>query len=270
MVKLQLYYSLVILQKGGPIMKIGLKELSAAGVFTAIVCMATLVLKIDIPATQGYFNLGDSMIYVAALLFGPFVGGVAGGLGASLADIMTGALWYAPGTLAIKAVEGVIVGYLMQRFHKTVEVTSKWKWLTVLIGIGLGGLIYCLGSTYYIGIFASILAERLFWAVIAILTGAFLVYFGLRLQQPLISWHVLSVLCGGAEMILGYYLYETLLLPYILPLFMPVWTIYALVEVPFNVGQAVIGLIIALPIVRTVSHAFPSLETSRSSDKQAV
>ena len=228
-------------------MKIGLKELSAAGVFTAIVCMATLVLKIDIPATQGYFNLGDSMIYVAALLFGPFVGGVAGGLGASLADIITGALWYAPGTLAIKAVEGVIVGYLMQRFHKTVEVTSKWKSLAVPIGVGLGGLIYILGSTYYIGIFANILAEQLFWTAIAILTGALLVYFGIR-RQPPISWHVVSVLCGGTEMILGYYLYETLLLPYILPLFMPVWEIYALVEVPFNIGQAVIGLIIALPL----------------------
>jgi len=249
-------------------MKIGLKELCAAGVFTGIVCMATLVLKIDIPATQGYFNLGDSMIYVAALLFGPVVGGIAGGLGASLADIITGALWYAPGTFAIKAIEGLIVGYLMQRFHATVELTSKWKLLAVPIGVGLGGLIYILGSTYYIGIFANISAEQLFWTTMAILTGVLLVYFGTR-RKPPISWHVVSVLCGGTEMILGYYLYETLLLPYILPLFMPVWEIYALVEVPFNVGQAVIGLIIALPIVRTVSHAFPSLEISYNSSKQA-
>lgn len=249
-------------------MKIGLKELSTAGVFTAVVCIATLVLKVDIPATQGYFNLGDSMIYVAALLFGPIVGGIAGGLGASLADIITGAPWFAPGTFAIKAAEGLIVGYLGRRFRSTTGLTSRWKMFTVLIGVGLGGLIYCLGSTYYIGIFGNILAEQLFWAVVATLTGALIIYFGVR-HQPLISWQVVSVLCGGTEMILGYYLYETLLLPYILPLFMPVWEIYALIEVPFNIGQAVIGLIIALPIVRTVLRALPSLELSYSSDKQA-
>ena len=71
----------------------------------------------------------------------------------------------------------------------------------------------------------------------------------------MINWQIVSIMCGGTAMILGYYLYETLLLPLILP----EWEIIAIAEVPFNIGQAVIGLMIAMPIVRTVWHALPSL-----------
>jgi uncharacterized membrane protein len=63
-------------------------QLALAAVMAALVFVATMVIRITIPATGGYFNVGDSMIYVAALLFGPFVGGLAGGIGASLVDVL--------------------------------------------------------------------------------------------------------------------------------------------------------------------------------------
>ena len=44
-----------------------------AAVFAALVFVVTsLIPPIPIPATGGYFNLGEATIYVAALLFGPF------------------------------------------------------------------------------------------------------------------------------------------------------------------------------------------------------
>lgn len=236
-------------------MRFGLRELSILAIFTGVVCVATLVLKIDIPLTYGFFNVGDSMVYVAALLFGPIIGGIAGGVGSSLADVLLGALWYAPGTLVIKGVEGLIVGYLGYKIRPKIGPSSaKWDALGVFFGIGLGATAVYLGFTYYIGIFGNFVIEKLFWVAIALLLGVFIVYFGLR-HGPRLNWQIVSVLCGGVEMVLGYYLYETLILPYIVPQ----WEIIAIAEVPFNIGQAVIGLMIALPIVRTVRRSIPSL-----------
>lgn len=56
-------------------------ELAIGAVFAALVCVATLALTLGIPATGGYFNIGEIVIYVAALLFGPIVGALAGGVG---------------------------------------------------------------------------------------------------------------------------------------------------------------------------------------------
>ena len=49
-------------------------KIAAAAIFASLVAAATLLFVIPIPATSGYFNLGETLIYVAALLFGPLVG----------------------------------------------------------------------------------------------------------------------------------------------------------------------------------------------------
>ncbi len=88
------------------------RELSAAAIFAALTFVVTRYTAIPIPATRGIFNLGEAVIYVAALAFGPLVGLLAGGLGSSLADIAAGVGYYAPFTLVIKGIEGYIVGRL--------------------------------------------------------------------------------------------------------------------------------------------------------------
>jgi hypothetical protein len=55
------------------------------------------------------------------------------------------------------------------------------------------------------------------------------------------------VLAGGVVMVLGYFLYET----YLFGLGA------ALVEVPINIGQVTIGLIVSVPLVRVVSKIIP-------------
>lgn len=52
-------------------------QIAIAAIFAALVAAATLTFVIPIPATSGYFNLGEALIYVAALLFGPVVGLIA-------------------------------------------------------------------------------------------------------------------------------------------------------------------------------------------------
>ena len=44
-------------------------KIAVAAIFAALVAAATLLFVIPIPATSGYFNLGETLIYVAALLF---------------------------------------------------------------------------------------------------------------------------------------------------------------------------------------------------------
>ncbi len=87
------------------------RDIAAAAVFIALTFVVTRYTVIPIPATKGYFNLGEVVIYIAALVFGPLVGAIAGGLGAGLADLIA-APQFAPFTLVIKGAEGFIVGRL--------------------------------------------------------------------------------------------------------------------------------------------------------------
>ena len=227
------------------------KTLAITSIFTVFTCVATCVLKVDIPQTKGYFNIGDSAVYITALLFGPIIGGVAGGIGPMLADLILGAPWFAPGTLTIKFIEGILVGYISHKPNPLEKWKRFWKLLTVFIGIFLAFTIYEVGSAFYsvewqftpLGIYmGSIQFNPSFWMIVAILLEAFLIYVGVGLD-PKVVWQGLAVLIGGAEMILGYFIYEFYFLGF------GYATFY---EVPFNIGQATIGLALAIPAVRAV------------------
>jgi uncharacterized membrane protein len=165
-------------------------DIAVSAIFAALVFVATYSFVISIPATSGYFNLGETVIYVAALVFGPLAGAVSGGVGAMMADILLGPQ-FAPGTLVIKGFEGAIVGLLSRR----------------------------------LGAFTS---NRTLSASIA-------------------------VLIGGLEMVVGYFIYEQLVLGYPLAI--------ALAEVPFNLVQMAVGLIVAVPIMHAVLQVFPQLKS---------
>ena len=88
----------------------GVRVLTQNALLTALVAVATLTIRIPMPATQGYLNLGDAGIFVAALVFGPRTGLIAGGVGSALADLLGGYPHWAPFTLVIKGLEGFAVG----------------------------------------------------------------------------------------------------------------------------------------------------------------
>ena len=76
----------------------------------------------------GYFNVGDVMIFVAALTFSPLVGAASGGLGSAIADIIGFPLFAIP-TLVIKGLEGLIAGL----------VTNKKSIHRDVIAVGMAG-----------------------------------------------------------------------------------------------------------------------------------
>lgn len=112
------------------------RQLVRLALLTALVAIATLAIRIPIPATEGYINVGDTVIIVAALLAGGRVGGLAGGVGSALADLMGGYPHWVPFTLVIKGAEGWIMG-------------TCGQWLDVdlqrLKGLLLTGGIACMG-----------------------------------------------------------------------------------------------------------------------------
>ena len=109
-------------------------KLALSAIFTALVCVATLTFVISIPATSGYFNLGETLIYTAALIFGPLIGGIAGGAGAAIADILGGFAQFAPVTLIVKGLEGAIVGLLNNKIRKRTRSLSLSATISILIG----------------------------------------------------------------------------------------------------------------------------------------
>src|SRR5215831_15059623 len=110
--------------------------ITITAVFTALVFLSTYLFQIPIPATQGYFNLGDIMIFISSLTFGPVVGGFAGGVGSSLSDAIGGFGTFAPFTLVIKGFEGFVSGLIAQRKSNRILLLLAW---------GVGSLIMVSG-----------------------------------------------------------------------------------------------------------------------------
>lgn len=88
------------------------KKLCIMGLLIALTCVATMCVHIPIPATNGYINIGDSIILIAAVFFGGPVGLAAGGIGSALADLLLGYTNYVPITLVVKGIEGLMAAQI--------------------------------------------------------------------------------------------------------------------------------------------------------------
>jgi uncharacterized membrane protein len=250
----------ICLNRAKNVLKTPLK-LTAAIVFAAMVCVVTLAFTLSVPVTGGYFNLGETVIYVAALVFGPFVGAIAGGVGAAIADVIV-APPFALGTLVIKSIEGALVGFLGKKLTRQTS-KSTWKIYTTLLGIVIGILLAATGAVYYsgnvdlyIGIpppqtpSVTFFVPAEFWYIIGSVAALLIISVSLRVE-PELGWTILSTIIGGLAMVIGYFLYEQIVLG----------KIGAVFEMPINIGQMLIGLIVAIPIVRFVFRSFPQLKS---------
>lgn len=242
-------------------------QLSITAIFTSLVFVATVIFSIYVPLTEGFFNIGESMVYITALLFGPLVGAFAGGVGSTFADLFLGYPHYAPATLVIKACEGAVVGVLSQ---KRLKFSSKlqWKVFTVTFGLIAGILLGTIGSLYYSGSVQmyigfpppesptlNLFVPKEFWYTLG---GLVVLLVGLMgfVFEPEFGWLIITTLIGGTLMVIGYFIYQLFLLG---PLFG--YYVVAIAEIPINIGQMTIGLIVALPIVRAIWRSLPSLKS---------
>ncbi len=136
------------------------RRVALGSVLAAAVALATL-LHIPMPGMRIYFNLGEGVIYTIAILLGARYGGLCGGIGAAMADILLGYPLWAPLTLVIKGVEGYVVGkaapsgrlraiilgalIMIAGYTTSAGVLYGWKvapaeLLTDLLQTGIGGI----------------------------------------------------------------------------------------------------------------------------------
>lgn len=60
------------------------KKLVMAALFAALCCVATMSIKIPVPATNGYIHPGDAMVILSGIFLGPVIGGLAAGICATI------------------------------------------------------------------------------------------------------------------------------------------------------------------------------------------
>jgi len=212
---------------------------------TALVVTATAAVSVYVPATRGYFNLGETMIYLVALLFDPPTAAFAGGVGSALADLILGYSIYAPATLMIKSAEGAAASLLVKRIGGW---RRSWKTLFALSLCTVAvyfAVLLAVGYTIFAGeaeVSLSGLAtlkgfiEPHVWIPLAMLAVVIPIYYLVR-RRGEVGLMIMALLLAGGIMIAGYFIYEQAVLGY-----------YALAEVPINLGQVVLGIAVAIPL----------------------
>ena len=151
-------------------------------VMIAVTTVFTISIRIPVVATQGYVNFSDVAVYFAGFAFGPWVGLVAGGIGAALADIIGGYAQFSALTFLAHGLEGLLAGYFGRR-----------KGLNgMLLGWALGTIamvaIYFLGEGLVLVGWGPAIAEapfNLLQNVVGAIVGIPLVYAVRRAYPPI-------------------------------------------------------------------------------------
>lgn len=116
------------------------KTVALFGILTALTTAITMSLVVPFPPTRGFFNLGDAMVFFAALTFGMRAGAICGGVGSAIADILLGFGYFAPITLVAKGSEGLVAGAI----GRMSDGAPAAKFLGVVVGS------MCMVSTYFV------------------------------------------------------------------------------------------------------------------------
>lgn len=112
-----------------------------------MVIVMTMIIRIPVPATQGYIHLGDCMIFFSVLLLGWKWGAVAAGVGSAMADMFAGYVQYIPVTLIVKGLIAVVVGLFIDMAVRHGFTGFKMK-VAEIIGMVIGGAFMVCG--YYL------------------------------------------------------------------------------------------------------------------------
>lgn len=113
----------------------GLARTGLTAALTALAAFGTLLIRIPIPATTGYFNIGDIFVVFAGLWLGPWGGLIVGAVGPTIADAI-GFPQFIPATAITKGCEGFLVGVIGGRSRSVgvKAVAAAVGGLTIVVG----------------------------------------------------------------------------------------------------------------------------------------
>lgn len=114
-------------------MKATTKKIVMTALLAALVCVATMSIRIPTPSTGGYIHPGDALVILAGVILGPGYGFLAAGIGSAMADLLGGYFIYIPITLCIKGFVALFSGMVYQKMLK--NTTTRY------IAVTIGGII---------------------------------------------------------------------------------------------------------------------------------
>ena len=89
------------------------RKIALSGILTALVFVVTYLIKIPIPATEGYVNPGDAVILISAFILGPYAA-IPAAIGSALSDLLAGYAVYILPTFIIKGAMGLVAGLVLK------------------------------------------------------------------------------------------------------------------------------------------------------------
>lgn len=118
------------------------KKMCETALFIAIVFLGVFIIKF--PGPFGYAHLGDSMIFLSVLMLGGRRGAIAGGLGAAIADVVSGYTIWAVPTLICKAAMALVMGLIIKNHIFGLKGRALWIFAAIIGGITQGiGYVIC-------------------------------------------------------------------------------------------------------------------------------
>jgi uncharacterized membrane protein len=132
--------------------KINIRAITYGGIMSAVILLATYIIKFPIPGGYGYINFGDGAIFAAAVVLGPFAA-ICAALGSALADLIAGFPQYILPTLVVKGAMGLVAGFVFLHRPK-LNVTGQVLLFAVCEILMVGG--YFIAEIFLYGIAAAI------------------------------------------------------------------------------------------------------------------
>ena len=125
-----------------------IKMLTYSAIMMALAMAATFLIRIPVPATQGYVHLGDTVLILSVLILGKKNGAFAGALGQALADLLGGYAIFAPVTFIAKLLMGLLIGVAIEKIYeyKTAKNKGASAAAVLMIVLSCASMV----GTYYI------------------------------------------------------------------------------------------------------------------------
>lgn len=136
-------------------------NLALTGLMAALVLIATMFFKVQIPVGGDKTMIGFANVFcvLSGMLLGPVYGGLAAGIGSALFDLMGGWASSAPVTLVTKFAMAFLCGLIVWGGEKAEKAVSR-----VIAGAVTGSLAYCVLYIAYSWIKQLVLGSA--WQVI--------------------------------------------------------------------------------------------------------
>lgn len=199
-------------------------KLILTALMLAMTTVATMLIQIPVPLTNGYIHLGDCMVFMSVAVLGWKHGAVAGGVGSCLADMLSGYMNWVPWTLVIKFLMAVFMGLVIEKCRGkkrnliVASIATALVWLA--FNGGVQGIVRMtaqkdphsllgdqVSNMNDLGSFLGAMQTKLM--LVALLIPLFLIVISLVIRKkehlviPLDQ--ILGMTMGGLWMVFGYY-----------------------------------------------------------------